>query len=317
MAQNSPLKDQLVTLLGGSGFLGNYLAQALLERGARVRIASRNPERSHGLKPLANLGQIQFVRCNITDPRQVRGAIRDSGMVVNLVGSFGGNLMQLMGDSAGDVAEAAAEAGVKALVHISAIGADANSESSYAQANARGEDLVHKHFPKATILRPSALFGQDDNFTNMFAGLVQAFPILPVFGPDSDLQPAFVDDLAEAIAVALENPAKHGGKIYELGGPEVITMMEFNERIAAAQGRKRTFVPVPDTASAIFAALPLTPINRDQWIMLKEGNSASGDYPGFEKLGITPRPLGLFLDKWMVRYRKHGRFDEQLNSTTP
>jgi len=148
----------------------------------------------------------------------------------------------------------------------------------------------------------------------MCAGLIQMMPILPVFGPNSRLQPAFVDDLAEAIANALESPEKHGGKTFELGGPEVMTMMEFNQRIAEAQGRKKIFLPVPDIGSAIFAALPLTPINRDQWVMLKEGNCESGDFPGFNKLDVTPRPLGLFLDKWMVRYRKHGRFNEELAS---
>ena len=308
MPRAEPLKDKLVTLFGGSGFLGQYLAQELLSRGARLRIASRNPERSHKLKPLANLGQIQFARCNINKPAQVKAAVHGSDAVVNLVGSFGGDLKQLMGNSAGQVAKAAKQAGASALVHISAIGANAESASSYARANALGEELVREEFPKATILRPSALFGEDDNFVNLFAGLVQMAPILPVFGPESPLQPAFVDDLAEAIANALSDPAKHGGKTYELGGPETITMMEFNQRIAKAQGRSRMFVPVPDPLSAAFAALPLTPINRDQWVMLKEGNCASGDYPGFDKLGITPRPLGLFLDKWMDRYRKHGRF---------
>ena len=316
MAKTAPLTDKLVTVFGGSGFLGDYLAQALLERGARLRIASRNPERSHKLKPLANLGQIQFVRCDIANPDQVRAALHGADAVANLVGSFGGDLMKLMGDAAGDTAAAAKEAGVSTLVHISAIGASAESASSYARANAHGEELVRKHFPQATILRPSALFGENDNFVNLFAGLVQMSPVLPVFGPESPLQPAFVDDVAEAIATALSDPEKHGGKTYELGGPEVMTMMEFNQRIAKAQGRNRTFLPVPDTASAIFAALPLTPINRDQWVMLKEGNCASGAYPGFDKLGIEPKPLGLFLDKWMVRYRKHGRFGAPNMRTT-
>lgn len=308
MANSAALKDKLVTLFGGSGFLGQYLAQSLLKQGARLRIASRHPERSHKLKPLANLGQIQFARCDINNPGQLKAVATGSDAVVNLVGSFGGDLMQLMGDSAGEVAKAAAEAGASALVHISAIGADQESASGYARANAKGETLVSEYFPGATILRPSALFGKDDNFVNMFAGLVQLFPVLPVFGPDSQLQPAFVDDLAEAITIALADPDKHGGKTYELGGPEVMTMMELNCRIAEAQGRKRSFLPVPDFASAAFATLPLTPINRDQWVMLKEGNCASGNYPGFDKLGIEPRPLSLFLDKWMDRYRKHGRF---------
>ena len=308
MSRAEPLKDKLITLFGGSGFLGQYLAQELLSRGARLRIASRNPERSHKLKPLANLGQIQFFRCDINKPSQVHAAVTGSDAVVNLVGSFGGDLMRLMGNSAGEVAKAANNVGATALVHISAIGASESSNSTYARANALGEHLVLEEFPKATILRPSALFGEDDNFVNLFAGLVQMSPILPVFGPESPLQPAFVDDLAEAIANALSNPAKHGGKIYELGGPEVLTMMEFTQRIAKAQGRSRTFLPVPDPFSAAFAAMPLTPINRDQWVMLKEGNKASGDFPGFDKLDVTPRPLGLYLDKWMDRYRKHGRF---------
>jgi len=308
MARNDPLANKLVTLFGGSGFLGQYLAQSLLARGARLRIASRHPERSHKLKPLANLGQIQFARCDINNPRHVEAAISGSDAVVNLVGSFGGDLMQLMGNSAGVVAKAAKGAGASAFVHISAIGAGAESASTYARANALGEELVRKEFSKATILRPSALFGKDDNFVNMFAGLIQLFPVLPVFGPESELQPAFVDDVAEAIAIALSDPGSHGGKTFELGGPETLTMIELNRRIAAAQGRERTFVPVPDPLSAIFAALPLTPINSDQWVMLKEGNCASGDFPGFTQLGIAPRPLGLFLDKWMLRYRKHGRF---------
>lgn len=316
MAKTDPLNGKLITLLGGSGFLGQYLAQSLLERGARLRIASRNPETSYSLKPLANLGQLQFVRCDINKAQQVRTAIAGCDAVVNLVGSFGGDLVKLMGNSAGQVASAAREARATALVHISAIGADPESAAAYGRANALGEELVLKEFPKATILRPSALFGKDDNFINMFAGLVQMFPILPVFGPDSELQPAFVDDIATAATVALADPASHGGKIYELGGPEKISMMELNRRIAVAQGRSPTFIAVPDAISAIFASLPLTPINRDQWALLKQGNCPSGKYPGFRQLGIEPRPLGLFLDKWMERYRKHGRFSVGRESST-
>ena len=308
MAHNAPLQDKLVTVLGGSGFVGNYVAQGLLSRGARVRIASRHPEKGWSLKPLANLGQLQFARCDITNERSLRAAVSESDAVVNMVGSFSGDLMKLMGHAAGDAAETAREAGATALVHISAIGADPASASVYGRANALGEELVGKAFPNATIIRPSALFGKDDNFVNMFAQLIKFFPVLPVFGADSTLQPAFVDDVAEAIAIALSDPASHGGKTYELGGPEVITMMELNRRIAAAQGRKRSFIAVPDAVSALTAALPGTPINNDQWSLLKQGNTVSGDHPGFKQLGIEPKPLGLFLEKWMVRYRKHGRF---------
>ena len=190
-------------------------------------------------------------------------------------------------------------------------------------ARARGHDDAHDHaddgaedpedrvlaaFPKATVLRPSILFGKDDNFINMFAGLISTLPVLPVFGPESELQLVYVDDVAEAAVRALEDPGKHGGKIYELGGPETLSMMEINEAIAAAQRRNRTFLPMPDGLSATFAALPGTPMGSDQWKLLKQGNVVSGEYPGFDKLGIEPRPLELFLDRWMVRYRKHGRF---------
>jgi NADH dehydrogenase len=152
------------------------------------------------------------------------------------------------------------------------------------------------------------LFGEDDSFVNMFAGLVEKLPVLPVFGPQAKLQPLWVDDAAEAIANALADPAAHGGKTYEIAGPEPITVLELNRRIAAAQGRNRHFIPVPDALAAAFAALPLTPMNREQWAMLKRGSVPAGAASGLKPLGVTPKPLGLLLDRWMVRYRKHGRF---------
>ena len=205
---------------------------------------------------------------------------------------------------------AAAPAGAQAFVHVSAIAAEPEDETEieYAAAKKLGEERVLAAFPKATILRPSILFGEDDNFINMFAGLISTLPVLPVFGPDAKLQLVYVDDVAEAAVRALEDPGKHGGKIYELGGPEELSMMEINEAIAAAQKRKRTFLPMPDGLSATFAALPGTPMGSDQWKLLKQGNVASGAFPGFDRLGIEPKPLDLFLDRWMVRYRKHGRF---------
>lgn len=308
MAQTGSLQDRVITLFGGSGFVGAHVAQALLERGARVRIASRNPERALRLKPLANLGQIQFLRCDIRDEAAVAGALYQADAVVNLVGAFDGDLRALMGQAPGRIARLAAAGGARAMVHVSAIGADTESESRYAQAKALGERQVLDAFSQATVLRPSVVFGEDDTFINMFAGLIRMAPVLPVFGPDAKLQPLLVDDLAEAVARSLEDPSKHGGKVFELGGPETITMMELNQRIARAQGRTRQFLPVPDAASALFAALPGTPMGRDQWIMLKEGSVPSGQLPGFAALGIEPRPLGLYLDRWMERYRKYGRF---------
>lgn len=311
MAQSGPLEDKLITIFGGSGFVGNYVAQSLLERGARVRIASRSPEKGFALKPLANLGQLQFARCNVLNERSVEQCVIGSDAVVNLVGEFGGNMEALMGHAAGSMARAAKAAGAQSFVQFSALAADAEGEAQYAQAKAYGERLVRDAFPEATILRPPVLFGKDDDFINMFAKLIATFPILPVFAPDAPLQLLHVDDAAEAVAVALEHPAKHGGKIYEIAGPDTLTMMQINEKIAFAQRRKRTFLPMPDPASGFFAMLPGTPMSTDQWLMLKDGDVASGKHPGMKELGIAPKPLSLFLDKWMTRFRKHGRFADK------
>jgi NADH dehydrogenase len=256
---------------------------------------------------------LQFARCDVTDRRQVEQVIQGSDAVVNLVGSFQGNLKQLMGISAGWMAEAAAATGAEAFVQVSAIALrpDEDVEIDYAEAKHLGEDLVREAFPNATILRPSLLFGKDDDFTTMFAQMIRWLPVLPVFGPDKELQLVYVDDVAEAVAVALESPGEHGGKIFELGGPEKVTMLELNRRIAEAQRRSRTFLPMPDGVAGAFASLPGTPMGSDQWELLKQGNTVSGEHPGLAELGIEPKPLGLFLDKWMVRYRKHGRFGDR------
>lgn len=308
MSTPSALSNALVTIFGGGGFIGNYVAQALLARGARVRVASRNPEKSWPLKPLANLGQLQFARCDITNPDHVTKALSGADYVVNLVGDFAGDLSKLMGEAPGQMAATAKTNGVKGFVHVSAIGADENSPTAYAKGKGMGERLILEAFENATILRPSIVFGQDDNFLNMFGGLIEMAPVLPVFGPDAELQLVYVDDVAEAVAVALEDPAKHGGKIYELGGPEVLTMMDINTRIAEAAGRKRRFIAMPDGLSGLFAAMPLTPMSRDQWTLLKAGSVVANDANTLADLGIDARPLGLFLDKWMMRYRRFGRF---------
>lgn len=308
MSIASPLSDSLVTVFGGGGFIGNYVAQALLARGARVRIASRNPEKAWPLKPLANLGQLQFARCDITREDSLKAALHGADYVVNLVGAFDGDLGEVMGEAPGQMAAIAKAGGAKGFVHVSAIGADASSSTAYASSKAKGEENVLAAFPEATVLRPSIVFGQDDGFINMFAGLIELMPVLPVFGPEAKLQLVYVDDVAEAIAVALENPAQHGGRTYELGGPEQLSMMEINERIAAAQSRKRRFIAMPDGLSGLFASLPGTPMSRDQWTLLQPGSTVSEGAPGFADLGIEPRPLGQFLDKWMTRYRSFGRF---------
>jgi uncharacterized protein YbjT (DUF2867 family) len=312
MSANDILAGSVVTVLGGSGFLGRHLAQELLSRGARLRVVCRHPERAFRLKTLGNLGQVQFARCDVTRPEALPPVLAGSDAVVNLVGSFDGDLDALQGRGAGRIAAAARAAGASAFVHVSAIGADAESRVDYVRTKAEGEEAVRAAFPEATVLRAPLLFGADDQFVTMFAGLVATLPVLPVFGPQAKLQPAFIDDAAEAVAVAIADPGRHGGKIYEIGGPEQITMLEFNQRLAAAQGRQRLFVELPDAISGAIAALigwlPGAPLTRDKWDLLKTGTFASGNRPGFKALGIAPRPLGLFLDRWMVRYRKHGRF---------
>lgn len=312
MARRDPLNGKLVTVVGGSGFVGDHVVQALLGRGARVRVASRHPERAFRLRPLAQLGQLQFTRCEATSTQSAAAAVAGADAVVNLVGTFAGDLMRTICGSARNLAEAATAAGCTAFVHVSAIGADAGAAAGYARAKGESERAVLAAFPSATILRPGALFGEDDTFVNLFARLIGLLPVVPVFAPRAPLQPLFVEDAAAAVVAALANPAAHGGKTYEIAGPETVTMLELNQRIAASQNRRRSFVPVPDGLAALFALLPGTPMNRDQWALLKAGNLPSGTLPGLRQLGITARPLGLFLDRWMIRYRQHGRFSQKL-----
>jgi len=311
MAKLNPLQDRLVVLIGGDGFVGTRLAQELLGRDVRLRVAGRTPEKALKLRPLANLGQMQFARCNVKDTRSLQAVLQGADAVVYLVGTFGADAQALQADGAGKAAEIAREQGAEAFVYVSAIGADAeDGEGSYAASKADGERQVREAFPQATIMRPSIVFGEDDSFINMFANLIGTFPVLPVFGADAQVQPVWVNDVAQAIAHALADPARHGGRTYELAGPEIIRMDELHRRIAQAQERKRTFLPMPDSISALFASLPGTPMSPEQWRLLRRGSVASGTLPDITKLGVTPRPLSLFLDKWMIRYRKHGRFTQ-------
>jgi len=312
MAGNNSLRDKLVVLVGGSGFFGRHLAQELLARGARLRIASRHSDRAYAIKALGNLGQVQFAKVDVTRPERLAAVMAGADAAVNLVGAFAGDLDAVQGSGAGAVAAAAAAAGAQAFVQVSAIGADAESSVAYARTKGEGEAAVRAAFPTATIVRPSLLFGADDSFLSMFGGLVEKLPVLPVFAPEARLQPVFVDDAAEAVANALADPAAHGGKVYELAGPEVLTMLELNRRVAAAARRNPLLVPLPDDIGGAIATLtgwlPLAPITRSQWKLLSAGNVASGTLPGCAELGVAARPMGLFLDRWMTRFRKAGRF---------
>ena len=301
------LDGKLVALIGGTGFFGRHLAQELLARGARLRIAGRHPEKAFKVKPLGGLGQVQLVAVDVTKPHTLEVALTGVDAVVNLVGAFAGNLDAVQGKGAGQIAAIARARGVGAFVHISAIGADATSSVGYARTKAEGEAAVLAAFADAVVLRPSVLFGIDDHFLTLFAGFT-ALPVLPVFAPEAKLQPLDVDDAAQAVGNVLANPAACAGRTYELGGAEVLSVLELNRRIARATGRSPVIVPLSDGLGQLIAAMPLTPISRDQYALLRQGNVASTDLPGMGDLGVQPRPLSLFLDRWLVTYRKHGRF---------
>ena len=304
--------DQLVTLFGGGGFLGRYVAQALLKRGARVRIAERDPSNAWFLKPLGGLGQTQFVAANLTRAEEARRAAHGSTAVVNLVGILKGDFTAIHIDGARNAAVAAAAAGARAFVQVSAIGATADSPAAYARSKAAGEAAVAAAFPAATIVRPSVLFGAEDRFVNRFAGLAQLLPVVPVIRPGLKLQPAWVADVARAIADAALDPAAHGGRVYELGGPEVMTMEALNRWVVEATGRARPIVAVPDEAGALMARfsgwLPGAPITADQWRLLQHDNVVAPAAQGFAAFGIAPAPLAAVAPAWLVRYRRHGRF---------
>jgi len=302
--------DELVVLFGGGGFLGRYVAQELLRSGARVRIAERDPLDSFFLKPLAALGQAQSVRADITNRESVARVVQGATAVINLVGLLKGKFEAVHVDGAANVAKAAAAAGVKRLVQISAIGADPAAESTYARTKGLGEQAVRAAFPGAVIIRPSILFGPEDGFVNKFAGLISKAPVLPVIRPNTRFQPAWVVDVARAVAKIALSPSL-AGKTFELGGPQILSMLELHHWIAQAIAHRPTFVSVPDPIAAAMARLgflPGAPITWDQWLMLQHDNVVTTGAKGFADLGIAPTPLAAVAPTWLVRYRRHGRF---------
>ncbi len=304
--------DQLVTLFGGGGFLGRYVAQALYKAGARVRIAQRDPRRAYFLKPLGALGQTQFLRTDIHNAEQVAAAVTGASAVVNLVGILKGNFRQAHVEGAQAIAEAARGAGASALVHVSAIGADPDSASAYGRSKGQGEQAVRAAFPGTTIMRPSVVFGRESAFINKFAGMARMLPLLPVLKGDAKFQPVYVGDVARAIAAAALDPAAHAGQTYELGGPEVLTMAALNARVAEASGHDRMIVAIPDAIGALMARIgsfvPGAPITHDQWLMLGADNVVAPRAKGLKEFGIAPTPLAAVTEGWLTRYRRHGRF---------
>ncbi|HKX90121.1 MAG TPA: complex I NDUFA9 subunit family protein [Sphingopyxis sp.] len=305
------LDGQLITVLGGGGFLGRYVVQRLLARGARVRIAQREPRAATFLKPLGGLGQTQFVACDVRDPASVTRAVQGSDAVINLAGAFD-DMQAVQADGAGHVAVAAKAAGTGVLVHVSAIGADPQSVSAYGRSKGDGEAAVRAAFADAAILRPSILFGREDHFINRFATMMRMAPVVPVIAPKAKFQPAYVGDVADAVVAALDGTA--AGKTFELGGPQVLTMAALLRWIADVTGRSPLFVDVPDfIASALasgFGWAPGAPITKDQWLMLQHDNVVADGAAGLAELGITPTSLASVAEGWLVQYRRHGRFAE-------
>ncbi|MDQ1157997.1 uncharacterized protein YbjT (DUF2867 family) [Sphingomonas sp. SORGH_AS 950] len=301
------MTNKLVTLIGGGGFLGRYVARELMRTGARVRVAQRDPRQAYFLRTQGGLGQTQFVAADIARPDTVARAVEGADAVVNLVGVMGGNMQRIHVDGARTVAEAARAAGVEALAHVSAIGADSNGAAAYARSKGQGEDAVRQAFPNATILRPSIVFGREDQFVNRFAGMVSA-PIVPILRAGVKFQPVFAGDVGQAIVAAILDGETHGGRTYELGGPDVLSMGELVRWIAATLGRKPNFVELPDFAGALLARLPGSPISWDQWLMLQQDNVAAAGAPGLAALGVTPAPLATVAPEYLIRFRKAGRF---------
>ena len=298
------LHEQLVTVFGGDGFVGRYVCEALLKSGVRVRVACREPRQAHFIQPLGQVGQFGFMKADITNALSARTATEGATAVVNLVGAFR-HMTSVHVTGARNVAEAAATAGAKSLVHISAIGADPDSESEYGSTKGRGEEEVRKVFPKATIIRPSLVFGPEDMLTNRFASLASLLPVLPVVAAKRRFQPVYVRDLAKAIAAAALNPATHAGKTYEIGGPQAMTFAELNEAIIRAAGLEKHIIELPDIAGSImsrFGWLPGAPMTRDQWLMLKRDNVPAAGSQGLEAFGIKATPLAAVAPDWLGMY---------------
>ncbi len=318
MALKSRL-ETLVTVFGGSGFLGRHVVRALANRGYRIRVAVRRPELTGFLRPMGRVGQINAVQANLRFPQSIAVALRDADIAVNLVGILfqrGAqrfDSVQAVGAEA--VALAAKSTGAR-LVHVSAIGADLNSPSHYARSKAEGERRVLAAQPTATIMRPSIVFGPEDDFFNRFAALARMAPALPLpDGGHTRFQPVFVGDVAEAIAKAVDSETKPG-TIYELGGPDVRTFRELMEFVLATTGRRRLLVPVPFEVMKFQAAfaqfLPKPPITPDQVELLKGDNvvaaEARSEGRTLEALGMIPETMAAIVPSYLWRFRKAGQF---------
>jgi uncharacterized protein YbjT (DUF2867 family) len=314
--------SKLVTIIGGSGFVGRYIARRLAKEGWRVRVAVRRPNEALFVRPYGVPGQVEPVACNIRDDASVRAVIHGADAVVNCVGTFrkGGknNFDAVQVDGAARVARISAAEGVSQLVQISSIGADKASDSDYSRTKGEGEAAVLAAFPTAVILRPSVIFGTEDGFFNRFAAMTRMGPILPVVGANTRFQPVHVDDVAQAAVKAVKGEAAPG--VYELGGPEVDTFRGLMGRMLKVVQRRRAVVNVPffvarimgfgfDMIEAVTLGLIENKmITRDQVKSLKQDNVVSPGARGLADLGITPTAMEAVLPEYLWRYRPSGQY---------
>ena len=315
---------RLAALIGGAGFVGTALTEALVRAGWRVRILGRNTQAARHLLPLGELGQIAAVRADLRVPASLQPALQGADLVVNLVGILdekgGQSFAQVQSRGAALAAQTAARLSIPAFVQVSAIGADAQSPSAYGRTKAEGEAAVRAAIPGAAIVRPSLIFGPDDGFTNRFASLISAAPVVPVIAPETRFQPVYVKDVAAALMAVIDRQFAGTATgpqpgLFELGGPEILSMREIMAFITREIGAgDKPFIDTPDIAArllAAFGALPGAPLTRDQYLMLRRDNIVSPGTSGLADLGITPTPLEAVAGNWLARYRRGGRFADQ------
>ncbi len=315
------MQGKLVTVFGGSGFIGRHVVQRLAAAGARVRVAVRYPREAAHLQPMGDVAQIVPFPASLSHEGSVRAAVADADAVVNLVGILFEKGRQKFDavhrQGAATAARAAKDAGVATLVHMSALGADPQSRAKYARSKAAGEAAVREAFPEAVILRPSVVFGPQDGFFNLFGSLARFSPFLPVIGGGggTKFQPVYVGDVADAVMTGLGDPSC-AGQTYELGGPAVYGFREILEIILRETGRKRPLVPVPFFLASLQAAflqlMPTPLLTRDQVKLLKTDNVVSGDLPGLAELGIQPTGVEAIIPTYLRRYRRGGPFRRPL-----
>ena len=311
----------IVTIFGGSGFVGRYIAHRMARAGWRVRVAVRRPNEAMHVKPYGDVGQVEPILCNVRDEASTRRVIEGADAVVNCVGILQETKFQSFEDvhvdAAGMIAQLCADAGVSKLVHISALGADANAESAYSETKAEGEALVLKAMPNAIILRPSIMFGTEDRFFNRMAEISRLIPVLPLFGADTKFQPVYVNDVAAAAEVAICGDVAPG--IYELGGPEVATMRVLAQKTMDVAGRRRILLGVPfwfarmnawgfELIEKATGGLVPAMITRDQLKSLHVDNVVSEGAAGFAELGIVPTAMESVLDSYLYFYRTSGQY---------